>query len=143
MDKKLHKEKESEKRGEQRAKKQNDSRAVYIASSKSCEPKRLVRCWNKFERKHIREQQPNQFHCCNQNMGFANRMDQNVAKYRIGIRMKKWWWFPFFWMLDVFLQWAQVLHCINWDKGDKPLPLLAFRIDFVGAIFLEYSKEGK
>ena len=27
--------------------------------------------------------------------GFFNRMDQNVAKYRTGIRMKKWWWSPF------------------------------------------------
>ena len=44
MDKKLHKEKESEQRGEQQGKKQNDSRTVYIASSKSCEPKRFVRC---------------------------------------------------------------------------------------------------
>ena len=32
---------------------QNDSRAVYIASSKSCKPKRFVRCWNKIERKYI------------------------------------------------------------------------------------------
>ena len=60
---------------------QNNSRAVYIASSASCEPKRLVRCWSKVERKYIQEQQPNQFHCYNQNMGFVNRMDQNVANY--------------------------------------------------------------
>ena len=58
----------------------NDSRAVYIASSKYFEPKRFVRCWSKVERKYIQEQQPNQFHHYNQNMGFVNRMDQNVAK---------------------------------------------------------------
>ena len=45
---------------------ENDSRAVYIASSESCEPKRFVRCWNKVERKHIQEQ--HHFHCYNQNM---------------------------------------------------------------------------
>ena len=67
----------------------DDSRAVYIAFSESCEPNRFVCCWNKIERKYIQEQQPNQFHSYNQNMGFVNRMVQNVAKYRAGIRMKK------------------------------------------------------
>ena len=76
---------------------------IYIASSESYEPKKFVWCWNKVERKYIEEQQPNQFHCYNQNMGFANRMDQNVAKYRIGIQMKKWCWFSFVWMIDVVL----------------------------------------
>ena len=37
---------------------------------------------------YVQEQQPNLFHCYNQNMGFGNRMDQNVAKYKTGIRMK-------------------------------------------------------
>ena len=29
---------------------------------------------------NIQEQQSNQSHCYNQNMGFVNRLDQNVAK---------------------------------------------------------------
>ena len=52
----------------------------YIAFSESCEPRRFVRYWNKVERKYIQEQQLNQFLCYNQNMGFVNRMEQNVAK---------------------------------------------------------------
>ena len=39
--------------------------------------------------KYIQEQQPNQIHCYNQNMGFVNRMDQSVANYKTGIQMKK------------------------------------------------------
>ena len=74
---------------------QTDNRSVYISSSKSCEAKRFAWCWNKFERKYIQEQQADEFHCYNQNMEFVNRMDQNVAKYRIGIRMKKWCWSSF------------------------------------------------
>ena len=35
------------------------NRAVYIASSKSSEPKRFARRLNKVERKYIQEQQPN------------------------------------------------------------------------------------
>ena len=61
-----------------------------MASSKSCEAKRFVRCWSNVDRKYIKKQQPNQSHCYNQNMGSVSRMDQNVAKYRIGIQMKKW-----------------------------------------------------
>ena len=59
----------------------DDSKVVYVASSESFEPKGFVRCWNNVERKHIQEHLPNQFHCYNQNMGFVNRMDQNVAKH--------------------------------------------------------------
>ena len=36
----------------------------------------------------IQDQKPNQFHCYNQNTGFVNRMAQDVAKYKIEIRMK-------------------------------------------------------
>ena len=43
----------------------------------------------KLKKKYIQEQKQNQSYCYNQSMGFVNRMDQNVAKCRIGIRMKK------------------------------------------------------
>ena len=61
---------------------QNNSSAIYIASSESFEPKRFVQCWNNYEKKKkVQEQQRNHFHCYNQNMGFVNRVDQNVANY--------------------------------------------------------------
>ena len=59
-------------------------------------------------------------------MGFINRMDQNMAKYRIGIQMKKWWWSKFVWMVDVVPQSVSVLYRINKDDGDESLPVLAF-----------------
>ena len=49
----------------------------------------LEQSWKKEQEQPNIQEQPNQFYCYNQNMGFVNRMDQNVAKYRIGIRMKK------------------------------------------------------
>ena len=52
------------------------------------------------------------------------RMD--VSKYKIVIRMKKWSWFPFAYIVDVFLQNALVLYHINKDEGDESLPLLAW-----------------
>ena len=57
--------------------------------------------------------------------------------------MKKWWWFPFVWMVDVVIQGAWVLYRINKDKDDESLPLLAFRRYVVNVIFLKYSKEGR
>ena len=67
----------------------NDSSSAYIDSSESCQLKIFVPCWNKVERKYIQEHQPNQFYCYSQNMGFVSRIDQNVVKYRNGIRIKK------------------------------------------------------
>ena len=95
------------------------------------------------ERNYIQEQQPNQIHCYNQNMGFVDRMDQSVASYRIGIQMKKWRWLPFVWIVDVVLQGARVFHRINKDEGNVSLPFLVFWRHIVIAIFLKYSKEGR
>ena len=114
-----------------------------IAPYDSCEPKRFSRCCNKVKRKHVQEQQPNKIHCYNQNMGFVNRIDQSVANYRIGTQMKKWWWYPFVWMLDVVLQGVKVLHRINRDEGDESLPFLVFWRHIANAMFLKYSKEGR
>ena len=71
-------------------------------------------------------------------MSFVDRMGQNVAKYRIGIRMKKSQRPLFAWMVDVILQ-----NRINKDKSDESQPLLAFRRDVFSAILLKYSKEGR
>uniref|UniRef100_A0A0P4W9A4 PiggyBac transposable element-derived protein domain-containing protein n=1 Tax=Scylla olivacea TaxID=85551 RepID=A0A0P4W9A4_SCYOL len=37
----------------------------------------------------------------NKGMGGTDRMDQNINKYRISIKSKKWWWSLFTWMLDM------------------------------------------
>ena len=57
--------------------------------------------------------------------------------------MKKSWWFPFVWMVDVVIQGAWVLYRINKEKDGESLPLLAFRRYVVNVIFLKYSKEGR
>ena len=110
---------------------------IYIASFGPYESKKFVQCWNKVEKK-IQEQQPNQFHFYNKNMGLVNRMDQNLAKY----------WYPNEKTVVVpisfngrccYSGWAS----INKDKGDESLPLLIFRRQIVNVIFMKYSKEGR
>ena len=46
-------------------------------------------------------------------MDFVNRMDKNVAKYKIGMQMEKWWCSLFVWLVDIALQGAWALYCIN------------------------------
>ena len=70
-------------------------------------------------------------------------MDQSVANRRIGIRIKKWWWSPFAWIVDVALQGTWVLYRVNEEEGDEPLRFLVFRRHIVNAIFLSYSKEAR
>ena len=65
----------------------NNSRAVYIASSESCEPKRFSLCWSKVERKCTRTSaQPNQSHCYYQNKGFVYRMNNNQINSTVTTR---------------------------------------------------------
>ena len=61
----------------------------------------------------------------------------------IGIRINKWWWFLFVWIVDFVIQVVEVLYQINKDKGDKSLSLLGFWRHVVNVIFLKYSKEGR
>ena len=75
-------------------------------------------------------------------MGFVNRMDHSVANCRIGNWMKKLWWSPFVWMVDVVLQGAWVLYRINKGEGDESLPASSSFLKTY-AVFLKYSKEGR
>ena len=75
--------------------------------------------------------------------GFCRRKEQTMVKYSIRIQMKKRWWAPFTWMVDVVLQNTWVLYHINIDEEDESLPLLVFWGDVATAIFMKYSKEGR
>ncbi len=46
-------------------------------------------------------------------MGGTDRRDQNVNCYRFSIRMKKWWWAIFTWIIDSCLQNCWILHDIS------------------------------
>ena len=76
----------------------NDSSVIYIASSKSCEPKRFVRRWNRVGKI---------FKNNSEIMGFVNGVDKNVAKY--WYLNKKKWWFPFASVVDVVILGTWVL----------------------------------
>ena len=59
----------------------------------------------------------------------------------IGMRMKKWWWFPpVCFLVGVVFQGAWVLYRIKKDESDESLLVLAFRRHVNNTIFLKYSK---
>ena len=64
-------------------------------------------------------------------MGGTDRMDQNIAAYRIGIRSKKWWWSFFIWLVDVSIGNAHYQYKRSPAYNDEPLDLLGFRREIV------------
>ena len=47
----------------------------------------------------------------NKNMGFVDLVDQMVARYRVRIRKRKWWWCIYSWSLSVNMVNAWRLMC--------------------------------
>ncbi|XP_068231969.1 piggyBac transposable element-derived protein 3-like [Palaemon carinicauda] len=69
-----------------------------------------VRRYSQSEKKNVEADCPKIVQEYNQHMGGTDRQNQNVNKYRIGIRGKKWYWCIFTWLIDVTEQNAWLLH---------------------------------
>ncbi|KAK7110131.1 hypothetical protein V1264_014056 [Littorina saxatilis] len=54
-------------------------------------------------------------------MGGCDRMDQNIAKYRVSIRSKKWWWAIFSFCLDLCVQ--QTWHMYRATPASEYIPM--------------------
>lgn len=68
-------------------------------------------------------------------MGGVDRMDQNISKYRIGIKGKKWYFSIVLYIIDLAVQNAWQLHMMyNKSKVDQ----LVFRRTIVSYIYLIY-----
>ena len=61
--------------------------------------------------------------------GICRQNGPNVAKYRIGVRMKNFS--------------SECLGVSYYQRSDDSLPLVAFWRDNVNLVFLKYSKEGR
>ncbi|KAF2895916.1 hypothetical protein ILUMI_10252 [Ignelater luminosus] len=59
----------------------------------------------------------------NSGMDGKNLMDEDINKYRIGIRSKKWWWCLFTWLIDVIIDNAWILQ----KQSEKNLSQLEFK----------------
>ena len=84
-----------------------DNSVVSVASTiHSCK----VRRYSRNEKKNVEVDCPKMIQEYNKHMGGTDRQDQNVNKYRIAFRGKKWYWCIFTWLIDVTEQNAWLLH---------------------------------
>ncbi|XP_072394771.1 zinc finger BED domain-containing protein 5-like [Diabrotica undecimpunctata] len=72
-------------------------------------------------------------------MGGTDLMDENINRFKIGMRAKKWYWSLITWMLDATIQNAWVLH----KKSGNKLTQLEFRREIVQAYLTKYGVPAK
>ena len=73
------------------------------------DPIQKAKRWDQKEKKEVSVDKPYVIHKYNTSMGSSDRQDQNINKYRITKRTKKWWWPLFSWGMDVTIQNAWLL----------------------------------
>ncbi|XP_053389577.1 piggyBac transposable element-derived protein 3-like [Mercenaria mercenaria] len=105
----------------------NDNNIVNVVSNVyGVEPVQTASRWSRAERRRIRIKQPDAIRQYNQTMGGVDRMDQNVGKYRISIRSKKWWWPIFAYCIDLTVQQTWHLYRSSAASRIRPLDLLGY-----------------
>jgi len=117
----------------------NDNNVVTMLSNCfGVEPVTQAKRWSAACKKHIQIPMPNLVAQYNRFMGGTDRMDQNVAKFRINIRIKKWWWALFCFTIDVSLQNAWLLYRTSEAAQHRPLTLVQFRRDVALTYIMKY-----
>lgn len=95
--------------------------------------------FSRSENKIIQVPRPNLIGKYNSSMGDTDLMDQNIARYRIAIQSKKWWWCLFSWMLDKSIHNAWYLY----NKANESVQQLDFRRDIVTTYLSKYGTPAK
>ena len=103
----------------------NDNAVVTLASNfQSHEPLLTAKRYSRIQKKVVTVTQPNLISSYNAHMGGVDMLDNFVAKYRIAVKGKKWWWPLFINYVDIALCNAWSLHRRVHGKG---MDLLEFR----------------
>lgn len=101
-----------------------DNSVVTVASTVyGISPITHVKRYSQAQRKIISVPMPHVISQYNANMGGTDLMDENLGRYEISIRSKKFWWPIFIWYIDVAINNAWQLH----KKFDGKMPQLQFR----------------
>ncbi|XP_072401576.1 uncharacterized protein [Diabrotica undecimpunctata] len=117
-----------------------DNSVVSVASTcYGVEPQSLVKRYSQAEKKIIQVQSPCLIGKYNNAMGGTDLMDENINRFKIGMRAKKWYWSLITWMLDATIQNAWVLH----KKSGNKLTQLEFRREIVQAYLTKYGVPAK
>ena len=105
------------------------------------EPVGSAQRWSSLEKKRIEIPQPFLIGQYNRNMGGVDRMDQNIAVYRISIRSRKWWWPLFAYLIDVAMQNAWLIYRLTDSANHEPKDQLEFRRDICNMYYRRYSAQ--
>ena len=110
-----------------------DNKVVTVALTLyGKEPMKRARRYIKDKGSRVEIDQPNSISVYNKTMGGVDRMDQNIGAYMINIRSKKWWWPLFQFCVDLAVNNAFQLYCLQpLQQGEKQLDLLGFRREIV------------
>ena len=104
----------------------SDNSVVNVCSNAvGIEPVSTTTRYSAKEKNKIQVKQPHMIKVYNEHMGGVDRMDQNISKYRIAIRGKKWYACIVTYCIDVAINNAWQLHKIC--KGKDAMDLLTFR----------------
>ena len=82
---------------------------MMASNTYGVEPIQQAKRWDRVAKKQVSIDMPYVVSVYNQAMGGTDRQDQNINKYRVNIRSKKWWWPLFSWGIDVTIQNAWIL----------------------------------
>ena len=104
----------------------NDNSVVNLCSNAAgVHPISKASRYSSSEKKRLQIDQPFLIKLYNERMVSVNKMDQNVSKYRITMRGKKWCWCLISYMLDVSINNAWQLQKIC--NNENPMYMLQFR----------------
>jgi len=114
-----------------------DNNVVSVASTKyGYEPANPAKRYSRAEKKNVVVPQPHCISQYNKSMGGTDRMDQDVNRYKIGIRGKKWWFALFTWMIDVAVNNAWIIY--KESSGTK-IPKLQFCRELAQTYLIRYK----
>lgn len=116
----------------------HDNAIVSVVSNcDGIEPLRSATRWSAKDKKELSVTVPDAVHQYNRFMGGTDLMDRNIANYRITIRMKKWWWSVFSFLVSSSVVNAWCIH--RMVKAEK-LDLLSFTRQIAISYALNYSR---
>ena len=118
----------------------NDNSVVTLATNcHSATPILQAKRWSNKEKKTVTIDQPQTIAAYNRYMGGVDRLDQNVSTYRLSIRIKKWWWPLFSFLISVSVNnaWQLYRMCGTYDL--EKLDLLNFTRHIVITYLQRYS----
>ena len=117
-----------------------DSKPVTLASNcNGVNPVMTARRWCNATKSKIDIDQPYVISQYNKFMGGVDRLDQNIAQYRIGIRSRKWYWPAIAYLLQTAMHNSWLLYRESRAASSLPLSHLQFIREVCKVYFARYQ----